>query len=533
MTRRWIAGWPWTAAVAIACLLIAILHNSLHRTVLGINEEADLAGGLGPDAQRILTGEPLRLDFHPPGYSFVLLLGRLVSGSWIDGGLWISGISAMVFLAASMVTFKRLVGTAAAWGVLVACACSTVFLCSASTASGDLMFAALFSLMLALVVQAMSTPDRLWLWLSAGAVAAFVFLTRTNGIVAAAVLLTPFLAPADRAKPIYNLAAVAATFLLPLLLWALYATTTASPLTPSGTYLNLAAAAYGEPGLGWGEQAALLRPQFDNLIDVLAHDPARMVRQIGGRLLSLPQRLANSITWLPLALLAAPGLLLTLWRHWTPGLLVYLLVATGLTMLTGVITYQPRYFLFLLPLIGAMAGVAFGYLLDLTAVKPPIRAILVTAALAVIAVVFGKAYAPVLPKLETIAQREFAEAIPRLQHQTEPHATIYARKPNLGFETGRSIRFLPSASTLALLHQEFCMDLAPGDPAYLYFGTVERRYRADLYNDLNSAEPVPWLELIDKGLKTDWALYRIRLYEPDQPPDQRCSTSRRTGPNVL
>ena len=506
-------SWPWLAGIAIACVLFAILNVSLQRTHFGIFAESDFTGEFGPEGQRILAGEPLQLNFHPPGYPFAAAFGRLVTGSWLAGGLWVSGISAMIFLVASFVAFRRLAGPAAAWGALIACAGSALFLSSASTAASDMLFAALVSLTLALVVQAMSAPHRLGLWLCIGILVACVILTRTNGVAAAIVVLAPFLVPLERAERMRSLGMVVLGLILPLIAWLLYATATGSPLAPSGTYLNLAVATYGEDSQAWGDRAAHIQPQFNNLIDVVAHDPAAFASRLVQRLLSLPGQLARSLTWPLLVALAVPGVLLMLWRRRTPALLLYLIAAASLTMLSGVVEFQPRYHLVLIPLLGAMAGATCNFLFERIPARPIVRPILSGAALLVIGVVSAKSIAPVVARLETSVQREIGEAIPEVLRQTEPNAKIYARKANLAFETGRRPVFLADVPSVPMLYRALCNEPGRDDPAYLYFGTMERNYRRELDKDLAAAKAIPWLDLIAKGVGAEWTLHRIRLNE--------------------
>lgn len=389
------------------------------------------------------------------------------------------------------------------------------------------MFAALICLTLALTVQALSAPDRLQLWLISGVVAGCAFLTRTNGLIAVAVLVTPFLIPAGQSKRWRNFAVVAAAFFLPLVLWVLYATATTSPLMPRDNYLNLAVAAYGEGPGAWGDQ--WVPPHFRGIIDVLTYDPARMMSRFVRRLLSLPLTFLHTLTWPPLVALAVPGVVLMLWRRRTSAFLVYLLVVGCITLLSGIVGFEARYHLVLIPLMGAMAGVTFDYFLDRFALKRVLRTFLTSAVLLVVAIMAGKAYAPVLSTLETTAQFEFAEAIPHILQQTEFDARIYARKTNLSFETGRLDRLIADVPTVTLLHRDLCLHLEPDDPAYLYFGTEERRYRNELARDLAAADPLPWLEVIAKGLKTEWTLYRIRLYEPNFSQGQQCPSEPHTG----
>ena len=511
---RLLVAWPVGPGLVIGGLLLAILSVSLQRTHFGMFAESDFTGSFGPEAQRILAGVSLALEFHPPGYAFAVALARLATGSWLIGGLWLSGLSAAIFLLASVAAFRRMAGTAAGWGALAACACSAVFFSSASTVASDMLFAALISLSLALVARASDTPHRYVLWLGAGVAAALAFLTRTNGLAAAAVLLASLLAPVDRAIRLRGLGAVALGFVLPLLFWAIYASATSSPLAPSGTHLNLAVAAYGAGTEAWGDRAAEMQPQFKNLMEVIAHDPGAMALQLTRRLLSLPRHFMFSLTWPPLVALAVPGVLLMLWRRRTPAFLVYLLVIAGLTLLSGIVEYQARYHLVLIPLFGGMAGVTCGMLVKRFVHKPIGRALLGLAVLLIVGVVSVRAHGTVISRLEGNMQREIAEAIPHVLERTDSQATIYARKSNLAFETGRVFRMLPNVSTAPMLHRALCEAPAHGVPAYLYFGTMERSYRRQLDDELNVAPPIPWLEPIASGVKAQWSLYRIRLQCP-------------------
>ena len=107
-----------------------VVLTSLQRTNFNMGVETDFTGRFAIDAMRILEGEALESRYHPPGFPFAAALARVLSGSWLAGGLWISGISALIVVTVGFVTARRLFGIAASWGVLIACACSTAFLVS-------------------------------------------------------------------------------------------------------------------------------------------------------------------------------------------------------------------------------------------------------------------------------------------------------------------------------------------------------------------------------------------------------------------
>jgi len=505
-----LAASTWTLVGAGSIILLAILVVSLQRTVLGVGVESDFTGVFGREAQRILQAEPLLLPNHPPGYAIVVALGHLLTGDWLRAGLWISAISALVFMLTAVAIFRRLAGPTAAWGALLAFACSTPFLVHASLASSDMFFAALVYVLLALIVAVLASPGRIFLWAAAGAVAACVLLTRTNGLAAAAVLLLPLLVTDPMASRLRNLGAVNAGFVLPLLGWAAYATVSGSAMTPTDTYLNLAVAAYGDEAGTWGEQMFRFKATMHDLGDVLAHDPAQLARRFAENLALLPVRAARSLTWMPIALLAVPGLAIMLLKHRSLAFFACLFIVAGASAIPGILGFHARFHLTLVPFLGAMAGVAYAALLDRLAVRESMRAGLAVVVLAACTVVALKAQARVMPLVEVPAQREFAESIPVIRRETPRDATLVARNPNLTFETGRHAFYLPDVDSVADLRAALCRDVPRDRQAFLYLGGLERRFRPELAAALDMAA-VDWLEPRASGSAMPWTLQRIRL----------------------
>jgi hypothetical protein len=499
----------WAATLAIAAIMAAVVAVSLQRTHFGIAAESDFTSTFGPEAQRVLAGEPLKLVYHPPGYAFTLAAARLLAGEWLAAGLWVSGLSALVLLVASFATCRRLAGTAAAFGALAACACSSVFFTSASFAASDMLFAALVYSTLALAVTAWQEPGRTAAWIGTGLLAALVLLERANGVAALAVFIVPLLAGGTARERTRNFALLTAAFLVPVLAWLAYASATGSPLWSVRNYMNLAVAAFADESKPWGDLADAMESQFRNFGDVLRYDPARMASRFADRLLSLPRKIARTLTWLPLIVLALPGLLLVWWRQRTLPFLFTLLVLTGLTFLTGIVEFEARFHIVLIPFIGAMAGAAAGYVLESLGENRAIRLAACAALAAVIAVAAAYTHRPVLPRLEWALQREIGEAIPYVNRTVEPDAIIFARKFNLGFETGRETKVVLNVPSVAVLRAKLCAELEPGRAGYLYFGLMERRYLGELHAEMTEAGPIPWLEPVARGRQLEWTLYRI------------------------
>jgi 4-amino-4-deoxy-L-arabinose transferase-like glycosyltransferase len=524
---RWaaMASSPWAIAVAIAALLAAVVGVSLRRSFLGTGVETDFSAIFAQEALRFLRGEPFLLPYHPPVYAFTLAIARqLGAGSWLSTGLWISGISTLVALTASVAAWRRLLGNAAAWGAFIALACSIPFRVSASVASSDMFFMALVCVLLLLIVAALQSPRRTALWAACGAVAACVFLTRTNGVVAAAVLALPLLVPPAEAERKRNLAAATLAFLLPLAAWSLYALASDSPILPVNNYLSLAVAVYGD-GVGkWGEQMIRLRETLHSMSDVILHDPPRFVTTIARNLVLLPFAAGRSLTWPPITLLAVPGLVLMLWKRRSPSVLACLAVLAGMSMISGTIGYISRYHLVLIPVIGALAGLAFSAALDRLPAHGAARLTVTGAAILIAGVVAAWTTTQVLPRVESGPEAEFAEAAPQLRTLTEPDATVFSRSSSLVLETGRRGQYLAEVADTAALFATFCEQADGPDATYLYVGSLERTYRSALVRAL-TAQPPPWLERVARGTQFDWTLYRFR---PDQSSAASCSSSSAT-----
>ncbi len=499
------------AVLAMAVVAAVILAVSLQRHQIGFSTEMDFTTTYGPEAQRVLAGEPLLLEYHPPGYPFMAAFGKTLAGGWLAAGLWLSGLAAIVVLVVSFLMFRRLAGPAAAWGALIACACSSPFLTFASMTTSDMPFAALVCAALACAVSGMHRGG-IAIWMAAGFIAALAYLTRSNGIAMAALIVAPLIVRESWGTRVKHVAATALAFAVPVLTWALYAHATHSPFSPTDNYLNLAVAAYGDGENPFGEEAMDMEERFHSTLDVLAYDTMRMVRQLSLRLLKLPYLLASTLTWLPVGLLAIPGLYLILRKRPTAPWLYYFAVLLGLIALSGLAPYRTRFFIFVIPVLGALAAVAVTHLVNHYGLQPKARHAVDAAVLIAAAIVLGVAFPRVAARLETPAQIQFAEAIPQVQALTPSNALAYASSYTLSFETGREGELIPDVETVAQLHEELCDEVEPAERPFLYIGSKEREaeFRRELAKELAQA-PVPWLEKVAGSATSQWTLYRIIL----------------------
>jgi len=185
-----------------------------------------------------------------------------------------------------------------------------------------------------------------------------------------------------------------------------------------------------------------------------------------------------------------------------------LAIALAELLMTNLKQFHARYYLFLLPLIGAAVGHTCWQILGLSW-SAPWRTVLAS----VLALMFVTAIGLALVKTYRGTHHgmvELAELVPASRGLIESSAVIVARKPHLAFYAGAENLHLPELDTLAEL-QAFLRPHAARAPLYLLYGEIERRLRPQ-FRTLRTAAGAPdWLEVVaTSAVPGQWVLYRYR-----------------------
>jgi hypothetical protein len=497
------------AALMMACALTAGAI-SLDRQFFNVDTETDFVGVFLPDAERLTRGEPLSMNYHPPGYSIVLALVNRAVDDWMKSGLLISWLSMLFVLLASYALFRRVGGGWAALGGLVGLAVSDVFLTYSAQAASDIPFLALWMISLLLTASALDATDRWW-WAVVGVVAGVGMLTRSNGIPMALLALAPFLGKERWSARGTKAATAAAGLAIPLCAWIWFASVTGSPITPTESYTNLALA-YAEGRLS-GDTLLVMKDRFASQWEVVAYDPLRLITTYLKNLVQLPRRLLAHPTWPPVAILGAAALPFWLLKIRDPRVSIVLATTLAGIVLTSVHpSFEARYYLFVVPLLGASAGHAVSLWLD----RPSRRRFAPTAAIVGIVVVASVGLLLAAPRAYTKAEapevrRQLAEAVPAVRRHTPPEAIVFSRKDNLAFHAQRRTAMLPLVTTA----EELCAPMQSqtyNGPIYIYIGWAERRRsRIDLAQELSRDELPSWLSIVAQGdAGGGWRLFAVK-----------------------
>lgn len=519
ITQEWYTRIEARERHCLATVLIVygalVLFLGLGRSYLGYVTETDFIGVFVPDAQRFLAGEPLQSSAHPPLYP--MLIGALYSliGDWLTAGVLLSFLSSLVALLASYLLFLRLGGRAAAWGAVLALLGASVFVKYSALATSDVFFQALFvssCLFAATAAHSGSRP----LWWVCGITAGLGAVSRANGLTLVLFMLAPLFYRAAGREKIAHCLFVAAGFALPVILILVYGASTGSRVFPSNTHVNLAVTYFsGSDAVSWNDKLSRVDGRFDSLSEVLLHNPLLIAKtyatDLFDRLVFKPAQLMEP----PLYFFFVPGLFFLIGMRLSGPLIFLLGAMLAQLLLVNFKGFDHRFYLFLIPLMGAGVGEMCSRIVRWK--WPSSRRRRWTAAL--IAMMFlmtsglaaGRAYFSIRNQTE-----ELREAVPVALEKLGAQATLLADRPHLSYYTNAKRIILPDLKSLHEL-QAALEEQRGAAPVYLFYGSWERRIRPQ-YLDLQHPQSAPkWLQAIAWGKRTgSWVLYRYQP-SPDRP----------------
>lgn len=488
---------------AIAWVLVAgaiIAWHAFGRGYLNTGTETDFIGGFQREAARFLSGQPMALNFHPPGYAVMLAAVYAVLGDWFASGLLISVAASGVVLIFSYLCYRELLGVPAGLGALTALTASSVFFAYSIQSTSDAYFLALWCVSLYILVLAMRL-QRPWQWFLLGMCVASLVLTRTNGIVAIMFALAPLFSGDSMKLRVPRVGILALGFLLPVCAWVYYASVTGSPLMPTKTHANLALTYFSETDRISGDARIPLEAEFSSSFDVLSRDPVRVAKIYVRDLIRLPRQLlvGKPVTWRPIAILGALCTLAFLCSIGSPRLLMVLAPTLLSVFLINMKAYEPRYYLFVLPVLGAGIGRTIAILAErlVGGAQGRIPVTLLTALLGVVG--FGLHGHAGFAKAENPeASAQVAEVIAVLEEDTPMDARVVCRKGNAPFHAGReSIRFPQTDDP-----KDFCAyleEVSESGAIFVLIGRDELRLRAVISQFLLEKTLPPWVALVGEG----------------------------------
>lgn len=263
------------------------------------------------------------------------------------------------------------------------------------------------------------------------------------------------------------------------------------------------------PDRNTGDNMALMQEKFDNLVQVLLYDPTFIIKTYIKDLYAPSKHVLgpDKLLMFPLNLFVVPGLLLLVVRSKNEFLFL-LLITMAQLLLVNFKAYEDRYYLFLLPIFGAAVAECFRTMHKL-ATADWAKFLIVAVLVACVANAGRNSFQWAWENLHS-ADEELAEVVPQAKKLLPDDSVIIARKPHLGFYTGRNRVGFPQLKTLDELRAFLGAQPRP-QALYIYYGSAEQRHRAQ-FAFLKQPDSRPdWLELVAQSSKPGgWVIYRYK-----------------------
>ena len=493
------------AILALYVVLVSAMGSG--RPYLGYHE-TDYLLFFVPDATRLLAGQPLHSPFHPPLYPMVIAASYALLGDWLAAALVVSFVSGLAALVASYLLCLRLGGHPAAFGAVLTLLGSGVFIEEAARASGDALFLALFMGSCLLAIEAWTARSRL-LWWACGVTIGLELVTRSSAPPLLLLATLALVSSTPLRARLADCGCLLAGAAVPVVALLAYGAATGSTVFPTNNHLSLATSFFhvgdDHSSLDTALQAAA---RFGNMTEVLVYDPAGLAATYLDRIYELLAINLARLVEPPLYFMLLPGAFFLLGRRWNCAFLVIILVLSAEVLLVNLKPFHARYYLFLVPFLGAAIGHACREILRAdwpASVRTTFAALLVLMFVVATGLATAKPY-----RFARNQMAELAELVPLARRQINPGSAVVARKPHLAFHSGAEAVFLPDFETVDRL-REFLRLTAAERPAYLLYGQAERRWRPQ-YRALETADRVPdWLEVVaHSDAPGRWVLYRYR-----------------------
>jgi len=499
-------------AALLGSMMVA--YFSIGRKYFTFSTEVDYIARHLMDAQRLLNGEPLLLHFHPPFYSIILAPFQIIFQDWFTTGLVVSWISSTIVMVTSFIFFYHLGGRYAAWGSLLGLMSSSVFLTYSSFATSDVFFLALYSSCFLLTILAIQKKS-ITLWGLAGVILGCALLTRSNALTLIILLAFPWFQSIDFKCRLKAFTCIFVMCLIVLGTWWVAATLTGSPFWAKFGPVNLATRYFptggGDPFTFEARQQAISR--FTSYKDVLLYDPKFMIVTFvkdffqNLKLIFLSERLLP----FPLGLFALPGIFIFFFKKKNIFTILFLIATISQFILLCFHEYEARYYIFLIPVLGAVIGFCLHNILESISIGWNKKAALIfflpflLSGMKEIRYSFAETYS-----ILHAQDKEFGEIIPMAKKLVDPKGVIVSRGQLIPFYIGVPNVDLPDIRNLEDF-RVWIENTPSRGPVYIYFGSDEKIWRPKL-NELLLAKRAPdWIEPIAQSRSPNmWVLYRFK-----------------------
>lgn len=504
----------------LICLihLLMLSHLARQHSFGNYATETDFYHFYAPDADRLMAGQFPENTYQGPGYpAAVGLIGKLTgfSNDLFTVGKWLSVICAVLCGWFVFLLFSRLFDFRIGIGAQLIAVVSGEFPQFSINAATDVFF--LLTCLIALVVftgQRWNLRRRIAL---SAIITGAAYLVRYNGLFLLAaflvgILLLDLFSQSWRQR--LKLSAMfVGVFFLTVSPWLIANYRHHGSPLYNTNYLNIATEFYPELAGGETNQDATrkLDERFQSFGDVIAYDPARLIKRYPQNLLeSLRSTFRENLVASAVAWLAWIGFAMALFRKRSKPVSVVLIAGAFYLLLMALNHWETRYYFFVMTLYAGFAVYAAVGWLQIARERGWLQQSGFAAIpIAIVAVMFVTSIAASREDVKTFLEAQPLELIGARDFLSGTGAApntlrIVARKPHLPYLSRQQWIFFPQVKSI----EELRVWLDGNQVDYIIIGKRELKERKEL-KKLGDPENAPdWLKPVWVYEPTKFILYQ-------------------------
>lgn len=509
-------------AIMITSVLV-IAFIALNRETFNYHTETDFLGGFLPEALRIIKGESLLVEFHPPFYSFSIAFAYFIIGNWMKAGLIVSVLFSFLLMFFGYHFFKIKFGTIEAIGSVIILIASPTYLIYSMSTTSDIFSVSLMFLSFYCIAKAFYEKKYYWT-LFAGIAVGLSILTRTNGIVLIGFLLFFITIQQHRIRFNKKIIQFGVGMMLPICIWIVYAFFSNSPVMPTKTYENLALTYYSENDRITGDARVIASKDFTSSFDVILKDPGRTIKIYMKDLVNVVHNLAYNPSFIqkPIGQLAIFGFFILCLTFMFKGHFYFVVFLNMLLLflLSNLKAFELRYYLYFLPFLGAGLANLMSIVYSKLDNKYYAKILFIIFIIGISAYSCKKAIseAYIYQKYNSSTDaHSAASCLPTKENKSG--AIIISRKPHISYYSDSLRAGFPDVTTIKALQYEIGKKILPKNKkVFIFYGKIESNYRKELRNVLLGQENTPsWLEVVCTGNEEGgWVLFQVKQDKQNQ-----------------
>jgi hypothetical protein len=466
-----------------------------------ITSENDFFSSYIPHAESLLNGNFVVDVYRGPLYVLLLASIKYLINNFMSAGIIISSLSSAIFLYFTYLLLKKIFSGSVALVVLIFTTINPIFIAYSYAPGTDMFFAALCAISVYLFLTAgKNTHIKI---IGSAFFAALAFLTRYNAIflmtIPVLIILTGIMHKKYKERITSGIIFLM-VFLCTAAPWGIYTYINKGEFFYNENYRNIAITLGNIGKLNWEKEWHSNAGKYGSFSDIVKEEPVLLAETITGNFVQHSFKNLLVLNTFYIGIFSVIGLLFFKINRLNIKQFSYYLVNAAFFILLLPVFYDPRFFLFLLPVLSVFAYFGIKSVSDFSSVTQGF----IFNGLICFGILSSISY-----NKQLIIGQEEIKNIESAFHISENNnisdKIIASRMPHISYQLNMKWEALPAGKTIA----ETIAELKRKNVDYLYFSRREYNEREQLRALINPYNAPPGLQPVIYLRKDRAVLYKI------------------------